>query len=406
MKALFVCDHRFSTLPNGQVFSGGRYPYCIWQRYLEVFDSLLVIGRSSMLPNTEASGNLNLSSGPRVEFCFMPPLNSFSRHLFRSTEAKKLLRQGLSAVDAAIIRMQSLNGEIAGELAVRMNKPFAVEMVSCPWDSLWNYGTLQARLYAPISFLKTRKLVRKAPFTLYVTEAFLQRRYPCKAVVEAVSDVALPKVACRNDVSISAGMTSREVSRTHDSKQIFRIGFIGSFRTASKGIHVALRALASVVDDLPPFEFRVIGPGDPEPYRQLAERLGLRQFFADGELPGTEAVLHWLEKLDLYVQPSLQEGLPRALIEAMSQGLPALGSSAGGIPELLAPECLHKPGDWRTLSQHLKNAATNRGWRNDQGARNRERTQAFNDEILQRKRLKFWRDFAKFVSSSVSSDVA
>src|SRR5690625_7634894 len=46
-------------------------------------------------------------------------------------------------------------------------------------------------------------------------------------------------------------------------------------------------------------------------------------------------VFDWLETIDIYVQPSRQEGLPRALIEAMNRGLPAFGANTAGIPELL-----------------------------------------------------------------------
>ena len=44
--------------------------------------------------------------------------------------------------------------------------------------------------------------------------------------------------------------------------------------------------------------------------------------------------------MDLYIQPSRQEGLPRAVIEAMSRALPVFGSKTAGIPELLLNECV------------------------------------------------------------------
>jgi glycosyltransferase involved in cell wall biosynthesis len=399
MKALFVCDHRFSTLPDGRVFTGGRYPYRTWERYLEVFESLVVVGRASALREEQSVPNLNLSSGPRVEFSFMPHLNTLGRHFFEGPEAKRTIAKLLSRVDAAIVRLPSLNGEIAGDLAIKMEKPFAVEMVGCPWDALWNHGTLRGRLYAPVSYFRTRKLVRKAPFILYVTDEFLQRRYPSRAgVSQNVSDVALPTIAAVSNVSIPARelYTKKEFPK-RDPLAVFHIGLTGSFRTSSKGIQVALRALASVVDSLPAFHFYVIGPGDPGPYRELASRLGLSQFMPEGELPGTKAVFEWLGKLDLYIQPSLQEGLPRALVEAMSQGLPALGSSAGGIPELLDRECLHKPGDWRTLGAQISKAANDFEWRQRQSLRNKQRAEAFRDELLNARRGAFWKDFGQFV---------
>ena len=51
-------------------------------------------------------------------------------------------------------------------------------------------------------------------------------------------------------------------------------------------------------------------------------------------------MFEWLDDMDLYIQPSLQEGLPRAVVEAMSRGLPALGAHTGGIPELLGEDCI------------------------------------------------------------------
>ena len=56
-----------------------------------------------------------------------------------------------------------------------------------------------------------------------------------------------------------------------------------------------------------------------------------------------EEIYLWYRNLDLYIQPSKQEGLPRSVIEAMSVGCPALGSNIAGIPELISKECLFSP---------------------------------------------------------------
>ena len=71
-----------------------------------------------------------------------------------------------------------------------------------------------------------------------------------------------------------------------------------------------------------------------------------------------DEVLQWMDTLDLYIQPSNTEGLPRSLIEAMSRGCPCVGSDAGGIPELLDPSCIFKKkniGDLIKVIQYVIN---------------------------------------------------
>lgn len=53
-----------------------------------------------------------------------------------------------------------------------------------------------------------------------------------------------------------------------------------------------------------------------------------------GQMPH-DKVFTWLDSIDIYAQPSRQEGLPRAMIEAMSRGIPCIGAKTAGIPELI-----------------------------------------------------------------------
>jgi hypothetical protein len=70
-------------------------------------------------------------------------------------------------------------------------------------------------------------------------------------------------------------------------------------------------------------------------------------------LKGGQAIFEQLAEADLFVMPSLVEGLPRAMIEAMACGLPCIGTIIGGIPELLAKRILfllETPRLWRVKS--------------------------------------------------------
>ena len=67
-----------------------------------------------------------------------------------------------------------------------------------------------------------------------------------------------------------------------------------------------------------------------------------------------EKVFEWMDNLDIYIQPSDQEGLPRALIEAMSRACPAIGSTTAGIPELLSEDAIFTRKKVPTLVKVLR----------------------------------------------------
>ncbi|GAB3976194.1 glycosyltransferase family 4 protein [Plantactinospora veratri] len=80
-----------------------------------------------------------------------------------------------------------------------------------------------------------------------------------------------------------------------------------------------------------------LGDGRYRPrLERLATDLGVRrQVHFTGTISAATEVRRQLDAADLFVMPSRTEGLPKALIEAMARGLPAVATSVGGIPELL-----------------------------------------------------------------------
>lgn len=56
-------------------------------------------------------------------------------------------------------------------------------------------------------------------------------------------------------------------------------------------------------------------------------------------------VFNWLNEVDLYIQPSYQEGLCRIIVEAMSMACPILASNVGGNKELLNKNFLFDKGN-------------------------------------------------------------
>ena len=87
-------------------------------------------------------------------------------------------------------------------------------------------------------------------------------------------------------------------------------------------------------------EYQLIGGGTGAFLKETAKACGVEdQVKIIGQMPH-DKVFEWLDSIDIYAQPSRQEGLPRSVIEAMSRALPCIGAKTAGIPELLSAECI------------------------------------------------------------------
>ena len=379
MRAVLVHDHVFTVGEDGTVWSRGAFPASVWDRYLRHFDKLTVVARRSGDPSTEG---LSKSSREGVEFVFAPSLSGL-RGLIDPGPGRRVIAEAFKGADAAIVRVPSELGFAALPLARKMGVPAAVEVVGCAWDSYFHHGAASARAYAPLAFLRMRRAVASAPFAIYVTERFLQGRYPNAGHTSFASNVLLTEV--------SAEPAS---PAPHEG---FVLGTVASLQHRYKGVQTAFEALRRL--GRKDVRYRVLGPGDTAPWEALARKLGVAdQVEFSGRLPAGEAVLRWIDDLDLYLQPSFQEGLPRALIEAMSRGKAAVGSSAGGIPELLDPAMIHRPGDAGALAERISRLLDDEAERRRQAKRNLEIARRYLFDELEKRRSAFWAEFRDYAA--------
>jgi glycosyltransferase involved in cell wall biosynthesis len=134
------------------------------------------------------------------------------------------------------------------------------------------------------------------------------------------------------------------------------VGFIGAFEVPYKGADILLRALAVCRRQGLNVVAHLAGTGKLlGQYQSLAKKLGIAEhvrFF--GQLGAGGPIFQFLDAVDLFVIPSLAEGLPRSLIEAMARGCPCIGSNVGGIPELLDTADLVEPGNVEALANRIR----------------------------------------------------
>ena len=122
-----------------------------------------------------------------------------------------------------------------------------------------------------------------------------------------------------------------------------------------KGHNWFLRAVAPLLKAFPRLNVELVGEGPEEkPLRKLCDRL---EIAGQVQFHGFLAEPHDLyRRADAAVLPSLWEGLPYALLEAMGMGLPIVGTAVGGMPELITDGItgfLVTPGDGPALRDRL-----------------------------------------------------
>lgn len=101
-----------------------------------------------------------------------------------------------------------------------------------------------------------------------------------------------------------------------------------------KNLSAFITAFSQAVKSCPALHFLVIGSGSEENHlKQLTTRLALEQQVTFlGHVKDTAVIL---PQADVFVLPSVSEGMPNALLEAMSCGLAVLASAVGGIKDLI-----------------------------------------------------------------------
>jgi glycosyltransferase involved in cell wall biosynthesis len=109
------------------------------------------------------------------------------------------------------------------------------------------------------------------------------------------------------------------------------VGYLGRLHPL-KGLRVLVEAWQIVAAKVPDATLVIVGDG---PEREYLNRAVARRTNAQIILAGRchyDEVPAWLDAFDLFVLPSLTEGTPRALLEAMAMELPVVATNVGDIP--------------------------------------------------------------------------
>lgn len=331
-KILFVHDIKVFKDEFTNYYSDGSYNMNVWEKYLMhssdlsiLADVVSISSDSAHLYNIIDKGRINIielkSKGKSKIEKFM--------NFFQNSATKKIIRLAVSNADLIFLRMPSTRSYSAFKYGAKMKKKMIVEVVGHAFNALW-YHSMIGKILAPINFIKMKSIVKKAQNVIYVTEKYLQKDFPNSNNNIACSDI---------DLSDSISYSKREYFKN----KIVRIGMIGKLDVKYKGHEILINAIESLRDDFDlDFKIELVGSGSRKILNKHIQKRNIKTNIEFLETMRHDEVFKWLSNLDIYVQPSLTEGLPRSVIEAMASRCIVVGSNVGGIPELLGVSMIFK----------------------------------------------------------------
>lgn len=280
-----------------------------------------------------------------------------------ATLSGKLLR---NEVDLVHIHMAEKGSVLRKALllltAKAFSKPVFLHAHGC------EFHTFHAQLPAAMKYV-VNWILKKSTHLIALSESWKDYYMThCGLTEEQV--VVLP-----NPVELPANLPNRVCTKNCDRYKV-KIAFLGRIGKR-KGAFDLLQAFAKLAPEVrEKAQLILAGIGEVEQARSLAESLNIEKNVSFLGWVDPQGRSKLLSEVDAFTLPSYNEGLPMALLEAMSWGLPAITTPVGGIPEVITHSetgLLVNPGDVSQLADALQTLIENESIRLKLGSAARRR---------------------------------
>lgn len=383
MKTAFFHDCVFVIDEQQQYYTKGGLDAKKLSEYVEFFGELTVFTRARKIKKEDNKNKMTIASTNSVKFKSVDNLNPVS---LLAGKTRKEIKSLVKKSDFIIIRMPSFIGHVAIVEAKKQNKNYLIEMVACPWDALWNYGKLSKKIFALPTFMLNKFDLKNAKNVIYVSERFLQKRYPTKGKNLGCSDVVLKEF----DNKCLENRLEKIINKQTSEK--FKLCTVANVELKYKGQEYVIRAIKQLKEKGIEIEYYLAGGGNATRLENMIKKYNLQEdIHILGGIPH-DKVYDLLDDIDIYIQPSLQEGLPRSVVEAMSRACPIIGSKTGGIPELISSKCIFRRKNVKDIANMIEELMNSKEFIKEVATKNYEKSKEFQSELLTNKRNKFYKE--------------
>ncbi len=228
----------------------------------------------------------------------------------------------------ALIKMKGINPDIVH--AQRFYREglsafLAKKFLKKPY-CIWCRG---ADIYLPwtLKNVASRLFLKRANAVIALTQDMKKR-------IKEICDIDASVIPNGIDLEKFKGLPHRNTSKlaTNGQKTILFVGRLHPI----KGVAYLIEAMKTIVNKNPKARLLLVGDGgERQNLQNLVKKLDLTKYVDFIGKVGNEKVLEYMATSDVLVLPSLSEGFPVTMLEAMACGLPIVATKIGGIPEIV-----------------------------------------------------------------------
>lgn len=283
--------------------------------------------------------------------CFTPiPVARYERFdLFRIVRCFWLLKQMVQRHSYDLIHTHGYLADILGFL---VSKYLKIPIISTCHGFINENAKLS--IYNNLDRLVLNKFTKIITVSKSIRDELIHKGVEDN-IISVIENCPAVGSSCRDIIN------SRNTIRTENNigSQELILGYVGRL-SSEKGISYLIEAIASPKCRSFSFKLLIIGEGQQ---RVALESLAVSLNIADKVvfMGFQNNVDEWLTAIDVLVLPSLTEGTPMILLEAMSQGVPCIASAVGGIPQVIdsgVDGILVAPGEPNEISAAIYSICT------------------------------------------------
>lgn len=368
MTLAFITDNGFSYYKGEYYYTNANIQHILTAR--KFYEKIIFVARKNNFDNMKNKLSVN------DEVYLIQNVKSL-KGIF---ELNKILKEVIKKSDAVLCF--GINGFFAYKIAKKMKKTVISYVGGSVFDTLTSMKSIKKKLIAPFIHLMIKNEVKYSDYVHYV-DSYLIKQYPTNGKVLVCPSVV---IEVKNKSLI---LQYRKNLYNDISSRTIKFGIIGYVNNNIKGIDLAIKALASLKID---FELEIVGRGNHDWLNDLLKKEEVEnkvKFL--GVIENRQKLFKWLDSLDIYLQPSRTEGMPRATLEAMSRGLPVISSNAGGLKALINENYIFNNGNYKDFANKINLLIKDTNNLLNESKRNLEVAERYDKKILDEKRDKFYK---------------